>query len=567
VSPRDFLKLLWLEKLASLVLLVWTLRGKRSYWFRDLEAAAQFIESVHGQDVYMGYGLSPEDYGPSHRCPSENIISIAGAWADLDLHSDAHKTKPLPRTIEEALTIIPSDLPPSLVLRTGNGVHVWWLFREPEVFSTSDERDRTVRVLNRLHTLLRLRAGRRGWSYDRLSDLARLVRIPGTVNAKDPADPKNVEVYSQSDRRYNVSDLEDYLNDAGVPGEDETGVTGISSPDPQDLTINLDAAIPQDVLDGWMAADLRFRETWLRQRRDLKDRSQSGYDLALANFGVDADLKPQQIVDLIVHHRRIHAQKARTKIEYYLRTISAAMDREGAVSPANVTTDTSSQLPGSEKDGQDQGGGADREIQKALLCDRVSKALGVQIVGFVKITGQEPSYHMNLHDGTVIEFSTFAKFTNQEHVRNAIGAMTNRLVPKVKPKVWEGIAQAMLDSLVEKAGGDDTDMLGSTRIHLRRYLSSVGFIDSVDDQPVHEQRLPAVLDGNITISATDFQMYITKTAGQNLTVKAITSRLAALGAESVRPRSGVFRDQSRWALPVGAFKPEDYQDREGSSAR
>ena len=569
MTALDFLKLLWLEKLTSLLILVWTLRDKRSHWFQDIAAAARFVESVRGQDVYMGYGLSPEDYGPIHRCPSENIISIAGAWADLDLHSEAHNTKPLPHTIDDALTIIPSDLPPSITLLTGNGLQVWWLFKEPEVFSTDEERDRAVSILNRLHTLLRLRAGRKGWSYDRLSDLARVVRIPGTVNAKDPAHLKNVEVYSHCDRRYNLSDLEEYLDDAGVPIEDDASEMWDHRPDPQNLAINLDAAIPQDVLEGWMAADLRFKSTWLRQRRDLKDRSQSGYDLALANFGVDAGLTEQQIIDLIVQHRRSHAQKARTKLDYYLRTISAATDREETANHANVTDTTSQPSAAAEVDGQGRRGGADPETQKALLCDRVSKALGVQILGFMKITGQDPTYHMNLLDGTVIEFSNFARFTNQEHVRNAVGAVTNRLVPKIKPKVWGEIAQAMLDALVEKAGCDETDMQGSTRIYLRRYLLDVGFIDSVDDQQVHAQRRPAVLDGNIAISAADFQMYITKTAGQNLTVKAITSRLAALGAESVRPRNGSFRDQSRWALPVGDFKPEDYRDRDkdGSGVR
>jgi hypothetical protein len=42
------------------------------------------------------------------------------------------------------------------------------------------------------------------------------------------------------------------------------------------LVINIDARIPQELLDGWLARDLRFKNTWLRQRHDLKDQSQSG---------------------------------------------------------------------------------------------------------------------------------------------------------------------------------------------------------------------------------------------------------------------------------------------------
>ena len=51
---------------------------------------------------------------------------------------------------------------------------------------------------------------------------------------------------------------------------------------------------------GWTPPPLN---TWLRQRHDLKDQSQSGYDMALAVFGAQSGLTEQQIVDLIVHHR------------------------------------------------------------------------------------------------------------------------------------------------------------------------------------------------------------------------------------------------------------------------
>jgi hypothetical protein len=574
VSPLDFLKLLWGQKLAALFILIWTLRDKRSYWFRDIDSAATFVESVRGQDVYMGFGLSPADYGPHNRCNSENIAAIAGAWADLDLQSDAHNSKPLPRTVAEALSIVPADLPPSLIVRTGNGLQVWWLFKEPETFSNAGERQRAVSILARLHTLLRVRAAAKGWSYDMLGDFARVVRIPGTINAKNPANPKEVIVQTDSERRYNLSDLEEYLDEAGIDDGRAARHQSDDRPDEDHLTINLDAAIEPQLLEDWMKADPRFKDTWLRQRRDLKDLSQSGYDLALANFGVDAGLDRQQIIDLIVQHRRIHAQKARTKLDYYTRTIAAAMDRPGAVDPVNGIADVASanstgQPSEVSENSAENGGGPDPETKRALLYDRVSTALGVRIVGLVKITGQDPTYHMMLGNGSVIEFANFAKFTSQESVRNAIGAVTNRLVAKIRPKVWDGIAQAMLDALIEKAGGDETDMQASTRIHLRRYLSEVGFIESLDNLPLHAQRRPTVLEGKIAVSAADFQMYVAKTTGQNITVKAITSRLAAVGAESVRPRSGSFRDQSRWALPLVDFQPENYQEQHqgGSDVR
>ena len=72
---------------------------------------------------------------------------------------------------------------------------------------------------------------------------------------------------------------------------------------------------------------MRFKNTWLRQRHDLKDQSQSGYDLALADFGIDAGLSEQQIVDLIIHHRSLYSQKQRTRVDYFQRTIARAARR------------------------------------------------------------------------------------------------------------------------------------------------------------------------------------------------------------------------------------------------
>jgi hypothetical protein len=83
--------------------------------------------------------------------------------------------------------------------------------------------------------------------------------------------------------------------------------------------------------DGWMAADMRFKNTWLRQRHDLRDQSQSGYDLALAYFGTEAGLTEQQIVDLIIHHRSQSGQKHRTRLDYFQRPIATAFLRSPGV--------------------------------------------------------------------------------------------------------------------------------------------------------------------------------------------------------------------------------------------
>jgi hypothetical protein len=188
-EARRFLEALFSGKPDGLYLLLWTLADKRSRWFHDIDAAASAVEALAQQDVYVGVGLAARDYGPARGCPSEEIGGLAGFWADLELSSEAHQKKALPATIQDALTIIAEPLSPTMVIATGNEAHAWWLFKEPYVFADGEERKGAARLVARWHTLLRLTAAARGWAFDRLSDLARVLRIPDTLNTKDPAKP------------------------------------------------------------------------------------------------------------------------------------------------------------------------------------------------------------------------------------------------------------------------------------------------------------------------------------------------------------------------------------------
>ena len=333
MTPFDFLNLLWQHKPVELYILLWSLQDKRSHWFQDVGKAAEFAEGAGRiADVYTGVGLSGADHGPSRRCTSDQVSGIAGIGADLDLQSEAHN-KPLPATIPQALTILPALMPPSLVIDTGNGVHPWWLLKEPQVFTSEEERKDAARLVARWHTMLGRNAAARGWSYDRLSDLARVLRIPGTLNHKDPKHPKEVKLLWAADRRYNLSDFEEFLDQEGIPDTEAQATAARDWAvrfDNKPLVIDLNRRISQDRIDGWIREDMRFENTWNRHRHDLKDQSNSGYDLALACFGAVAGLSEQDIVTLIVHNRNVHAKSQRTRVDYYQRTIAKALKATGA---------------------------------------------------------------------------------------------------------------------------------------------------------------------------------------------------------------------------------------------
>ncbi len=341
MTPLEFLALLWDGKPEEQFILIWTRPDKRSRWFTQVPAAAEYIAGINGaRDVYAGIGLSGRDYGPNRRCVSEEITCISGIGADFDLLSDAHKGKALPQTVEQALSILPQGMAPTFTILTGNGLQPWWLLKEPYVFDSAEDRGRVARLVARWHTMLGLRAAAHGWTYDRLSDLARVLRVPGTQNRKDPAKPKPVTLHSRTDQHYNLPDFEEFLDFAGVPdveAQEKAAREWQERFKDKPLTINPAARIPQELLDTWMdpakvdpQTALKFRNTWLHQRHDMKDQSNSGYDMALADFGMDAGLSEQQIVDLIVHHRAERGRRARLTLDYYQRTVAKAAERSDA---------------------------------------------------------------------------------------------------------------------------------------------------------------------------------------------------------------------------------------------
>lgn len=541
-----FLKALFAGKPEDLHLLIWSLSDKRSHWFQNVEGAIQFAASSRGRDLYVGVGFSHQDCGPSRRCLSNEVAGIVGLWADLDLKSDAHKKDALPSTIEDALKILPVQFPPTFVVRTGNGAHAWWLFREPLIFGTDAERQDVAGLVCHWQTLLRLNAAAHGWSFDRLSDLARVLRIPGTQNSKDPHNPKPVSIYSRSDRRYNPSEFAEFLDDQAIPESEEQECveqTWTARFAEKALSIDPSATAPEEFLNRHIAADPRFKSTWLRQRQDLKDQSQSGYDLALADFGFEAGLSEQQVVDLLVHHRRIHSQRPRTRIDYFQRTIAKAFTR-------NENIPTRADDPGPPVPQR-----PDTATARALLCEQISNAIGVRVIRIVKIGGQEPTYRVEL-EAARVGFPSVDKLVGQQSFRMKIASAVEHLVPRIPGKVWDRVAQMMLNALTVEDGGDESDLVGAAKMYVERYLSETPFIDAEEEQPYQTRFKPAVYEGQIAIRSHDLQQHINKAWGENRAIKEVTAMLSALGASSTRLKRTRLRDQSRWLLPPSEFAPE-----------
>ncbi len=176
-----------------------------------LERASGFIGAANGnQNVYHTLGLLKGR--PDRRGVESDGIGISALWVDIDIAGQAHKKGNLPPSLQEGVDFL-NDFPlkPTLIVNSGYGLHVYWMFKEVWYFDGSDERKKARLLSDKFQNTLIQMAKEKGWDLDKTSDLVRLLRLPGTYNYKNPHDPKLVEILKTNENRYDPEEFEPCL--------------------------------------------------------------------------------------------------------------------------------------------------------------------------------------------------------------------------------------------------------------------------------------------------------------------------------------------------------------------
>jgi hypothetical protein len=199
MNSKDFLKLVWPDQGFYCVATPNATRtGYRHYVFVTLDDAYSHARSLYNQfDVYFGVHAHINQFEYNQRynrntpCRKKHNMRAARClFLDLDVGKGT-KEKPKYPTQAAALAalaklIFQTNLPEPVVVSSGNGVHVYWPF-EDEVPS-EDWRQHAAN--------LRLLLDKHGMLYDpsRTTDITSVLRVPATLNHKDPANLKKVEI-------------------------------------------------------------------------------------------------------------------------------------------------------------------------------------------------------------------------------------------------------------------------------------------------------------------------------------------------------------------------------------
>jgi hypothetical protein len=524
-------------------ILIWMLEGKRSTWVRTASEAVEFVSHNSEQDIYVGTGISPTDFGKvgfKKRCPADLIIGIPAFYADIDIANPVHKKERLPKTLSQAIGLVKGyGWDPSMIVNTGHGIQAWWVFNEIWDLSEDEEREKAARLSKRLSTTIKNRCQKKGWDLDSVFDLSRVLRIPGTLNCK--SEPIRAELIDVNGTRYEPSDMAEYFDpdvSQREQGASKSVVIGEFTIDPQ-------ANPPLDKLDALREIDPKFDQSWKGTRSDLA--SPSEFDLSLASFAAQAKWSDQEIANLIIAWRRIrgHDLKKALRQDYLVKTIEKAKVSTAEQNAEQALTDNSG-------DSED----ADREALRTALSSLFQK---IEVRSIKKFMTDPPSYTIETDKGS-IDLGGVNGLINQYRFVEHIAAATGKLLrgfpdgrTKNKPKgvpYWRDVAQGLLNLCEEVEVGPDGTDDGEVRSWLVAYLESNELEKTLEDAAI--SRNPVIHDGEVVIFLAQFITWLGQRFGIKFTSKIIATKLRKYGAKPKAPPvvvAGKKTTRSVWALP------------------
>ena len=156
-------------------------------WETIRKEVDKFCKDYKDQNLYFGIATRNGKGGKK-----ENIVSIPCVWAEID-----YKDIPEER-VQEIIDKFPFK--PTVVVKTGWGIHCYFLLVQPVDLKKSED-------VENVNDWIRLELNKLGeCELDKVSDMPRVFRLPGTVNHKYGYKPL-CEVAEINSNTYKIEDF------------------------------------------------------------------------------------------------------------------------------------------------------------------------------------------------------------------------------------------------------------------------------------------------------------------------------------------------------------------------
>lgn len=534
------LKWLLPEVPPGLKLLIWTLADKRSHWFDSVEEAAKFcLKPEPKHDCYFGCCLQDEKIiGPSTRGTAKTAGGAGCLWLDIDYASSVHTNPNLPPHEQAAMALIQSArLPqPTIITHTGHGLQAFWCFRELWIFDNDTEREEFAKLARGWGAAWQEHAKESGWQLDNLSDLARVMRMPGTINAK--AEPVEVTIKSvDPDRFYNPSELAEFALEAKL--------SSVEYDDDLSIIISGDPEPPFRLWDALLKLEPLARQTWEMDRPDFaKDQSPSAYCMALANLAAKYNWTPQETTNLLAAFRLKHGAQQKPPRWYaltYKKAKAIYENNEAEKKAAEVIDDFST---------------IGETTEKLNPLEAASTLLGVKITAVNKYMTEPPSFELVTERGAVL-LGKVEQMVEIRYFKRHLAATVGVIIKTPEASRWRQIAQLLLDAAVNIDTGEDGTDAGHARSIIKGYLTGAYGKPVIGHELAVSTKHPFIRDGEIHIWLDPLIKWLRVSQREKVGRKALGTLLRRIGIIPVQIYMGEKISGLRvWRVPADVAAPE-----------
>lgn len=174
----------------------------------DVDSIFQYVDSLkRTEQVMFGLGRRSKQLSSTSRGGNKDVCAISVIGMDIDLHDASKPHKQLPKTIAEAISILNSfEIAPSMIVKSGSGLHAYIFLKDDLIISDAESLKNAQNFIKNFYRGFAVHA--LPFQFDATHDLSRGLRMPGTLNLKDPDNPVVVEVIECSpNRRYSTDQI------------------------------------------------------------------------------------------------------------------------------------------------------------------------------------------------------------------------------------------------------------------------------------------------------------------------------------------------------------------------
>lgn len=254
----------------------------------------------------------PSKYDKSRPVSGSDIDVFRFVFVDMDLKDGVYATK------EAFLEKLAEFLPPSTVVDSGNGMHAYWVITDLDPMSYLRLQRRLIRHFN---------------TDKSLATIYQLMRLPETLNVKDPNNFKPCEVvHENAEAKYSCEDLDKVLPKINV--EDEAYCK-----DHFDKTYNPEAfygKINEEIPDKFLVLLKKNEEINRLFMGPVKDRSAADFRLGHLLFA--NNLTQEEAISVLLHTAKATERSKVHRYNYAINIVEKVWKEATSTLPAPLET-------------------------------------------------------------------------------------------------------------------------------------------------------------------------------------------------------------------------------------